>query len=90
MTTGIVKTLLKIKRNKKEHIKVVLLARSKLNSTEKIISKALLDNKISHEDFTAIINEEKNYQELKEIIRLMKSQRNDTKKKNLIEEGKRT
>ena len=73
MTTGIVKTLLKIKRNKKEHIKVVLLARSKLNSTEKIISKALLDNKISHEDFTAIINEEKNYQELKEIIRLMKS-----------------
>ena len=89
MTTGIVKTLLKIKRNKKEHIKVVLLARSKLNSTEKIISKALLDNEISHEDFTAIINEEKNYQELKEIIRLMKSQRNDTKK-NLIEEGKRT
>ena len=89
MTTGIVKTLLKIKRNKKEHIKVVLLARSKLNSTEKIISKALLDNEISHEDFTAIINEEKNYQELNEIIRLMKSQRNDTKK-NLIEEGKRT
>ena len=81
MITGIVKTLLKIKRNKKEHIKVVLLARSKLNSTEKIISKALLDNEISHEDFTAIINEEKNYQELKEIIRLMKSQRNDTKKK---------
>ena len=73
MTTGIVKTLLKIKRNKKEHIKVVLLARSKLNSTEKIISKALLDNEISHVDFTAIINEEKNYQELKEIIRLMKS-----------------
>ena len=89
MITGIVKTLLKIKRNKKEHIKVVLLARSKLNSTEKIISKALLDNEISHEDFTAIINEEKNHQELKEIIRLMKSQRNDTKK-NLIEEGKRT
>ena len=83
------KNVVKIKRNKKEHIKVVLLARSKLNSTEKIISKALLDNEISHEDFTAIINEEKNHQELKEIIRLMKSQRNDTKK-NLIEEGKRT
>ena len=48
-----------------------------------------MDNEISHEDLTAIINEEKNYQELKEIIRLMKSQRNDTKK-NLIEEGKRT
>ena len=88
MTTGIVKTLLKIKRNKKEHIKVVLLARSKLNSTEKIISKALLDNEISHEDFTAIINEEKNYQELKEIIRLMKSQRNDTKKKVWLKKAK--
>ena len=34
-----------------------------------------------------IINEEKNYQELKESIRMMKSQRSDTEKINLIEEG---
>ena len=35
----------------------------------------------------SIINEEKNYRELKESIRMMNSQRSDTEKINLIEEG---
>ena len=55
------KKLLKTTQNKKEkHNKIVMLARSKLNSIESTISKALLDNEISHEDFTTIINEERN------------------------------
>ena len=37
-----------------------MLARSKLNSIECKISKALVDNEIGHEDFETIINEEKN------------------------------
>ena len=37
-----------------------MLARSKLNSIESKISEAFMDNEISHEDFEAIINEEKN------------------------------
>ena len=36
-----------------------------------------------------IISEEKKYWELKESIRMMNSQRSDTEKKNLIEEGKK-
>ena len=36
-----------------------------------------------------IINEERNYRELKERIRMMNSQRRDTEKINLIEEGKK-
>ena len=36
-----------------------------------------------------IINEEKKYQELKEIIRMMNSQRSDVEKINLFEEGKK-
>ena len=36
-----------------------MLARSKLNSIENKIPEALINNEISHEDFTAIINEEK-------------------------------
>ena len=36
-----------------------MLARSKLNSIESKISKALVDNEISYEDFKTIINEEK-------------------------------
>ena len=48
-----------------------------------------LNNEISHEDFMKIIDEEKNYQELKESIRIMNSQRSETEKNNLIEEGKK-
>ena len=36
-----------------------------------------------------IINEEKKYQELKESIKMMSSQRSDTEKINLIEESKK-
>ena len=58
ITTGIVKKLLKATRNKKKkYSKIIMLAGSKLNSIEKIISKALIDNQISHKDFEAIINE---------------------------------
>ena len=64
-------------------------ARSKLNSIESKISEALIKNKISHEDFMIIINEEKKYRELKESIRKMNSQRSDVEKVSLIEEGKK-
>ena len=39
--------------------------------------------------FMLIINEERNYQEFKERIRMMESQRSDAEKINLIEEGKK-
>ena len=75
MCTGIVRKLLKATRNKKKkHNKIVMPARSKLNSIESKISKALINNQISHEDFITIINEERNYRELKEIIRMIKGQ----------------
>ena len=51
-----------------------MLARSKLNSIESKISGALVNNQISHEDFITIINEERNYRELKASIRMMKGQ----------------
>ena len=62
-----------------------MLARSKLYSIESKISKALMDNEISHE--------EKNHRELKESIRMMNSPQNcihrsDAEKVNLIEEDK--
>ena len=58
-----------------------MLARSKLNSVVSKISEALINNEISHEDFMTIINEERNYRELKESIRMMNSQRSDIEKK---------
>ena len=36
------------------------------------MSEALISNQISREDFITIINEERNYRELKESIRMMK------------------
>ena len=98
ISTGIIKKLLKTTRNKmKKHNKIVMLARSKLNSIESKISEALINNEISHEDFMTIINEEKKYRELKESIRMMNSQRirimnsqrSDVEKIKLIEEGEK-
>ena len=90
ITSGFVKNFLKTTRNKKKkHNKVVMLARSKLNSIESKISEALINNEISHEDFMTIVNEEKKYREFKESIRMMNSQRSDAEKVSLIEEGKK-
>ena len=70
MTTGITKKLLKITRNKrKKHNKIVILAKSKLNSIETLISQALLHLEISHEEFRTIINEKEKYDRMKESIR---------------------
>ena len=89
ISTGIMKKLLKTRNKKKKRNKIVMLARSKLNSIESKISEGLMNNEISHEDFITIINEEKNYRELKESIRMVNSQRIDTGKKYLIEESKK-
>ena len=43
-----------------------MLARSKLNSIESKIFEALINNQISNEGFMTIINEERNYREVKE------------------------
>ena len=70
-------TALKATRNKKKkHNKIVMLARNKINSIESRISEALINNQISHEDFITIINEKRNYRELKENIRMIKGQEN--------------
>lgn len=72
-----------------------MLARSKWNSIEALISQALRNFEISHEDLIindlikAIINEEENYTRLKEDIRMIKSQRNEAEKDKLIEEFSR-
>ena len=89
LSTGLVNKLLKTaKKKKKKHNKIAMLARRKLNSIESKISEALINNEISHEDFMPIINEERNYRELKESIRMMKGRRSDIEC-NSIEEYKK-
>ena len=42
---------------KKKHDKILLLAKSKLNSIETLISQALIDMEICHEEFITILKE---------------------------------
>ena len=76
-----------MRNKKKKHNKVVMLARSKLNSLESNMYEALINNEISHEDVMTIFNEE--LKELKESIRLMNSQRSDIEKISLIKEDEK-
>ena len=70
LTTGIVKKLLNITRNKKKkHDKILMLAKSKLNIIETLISQALIDMEISHEEFIAIFKEKDKYKKMKENLR---------------------
>ena len=65
---------MKITRNKtNKHNKIVILAKSKLNSMEILLSEALLDFEISHEEFKTIANEKEKYEKMKEDIRMIKN-----------------
>ena len=48
--------------------KKVLLAKSKLNSVELLISKALIDSNIIHNEFDSINNVVKEYNDMKEDL----------------------
>ena len=74
VTTGVVKTLLNITRKKKKkHNKIIAFARSKLNITENLISQALIDFEITHEEFLKIIYEKNNYEQIIDNIKSVNS-----------------
>ena len=67
---GISKSLLKVtKKRKKKHNKIIALAKSKLSDIETLLSSALNNSKISHEEFTSIITEKNIYENIKENIK---------------------
>ena len=55
-TKGIEKYKSIIKKKKNKHDKIVLLAKSKLNSIKVLISKVLIDSEVSHDDCVLINN----------------------------------
>ena len=60
VTAGVIKELRRIPINKKKkHDKILMLAKTKLNCIENLVSQALIDMEISHEEFSAIIMEKK-------------------------------
>ena len=74
LTTGIKKKLSEITKNEKtKHNIMFMLATSKLNIIETLVSQALIDLEISHKEYKTITNEKENYEKLKKIIRMEKS-----------------
>ena len=70
LATGIVKKILNITRNKKKkHGKILMLAKSKLNSIETLISQALIDMEISHDEFITISKEKDKFEKIKDNLR---------------------
>ena len=52
-----------------KHNKIIVLAKNKLNMIDTLLSSALNDSEISHEEFTNIINEANIYENIKENIK---------------------
>ena len=46
-----------------------MLAKSNLNRMETLVSKALIDMEINHEEFTTILEEKDKYDKMKENVR---------------------
>ena len=59
-----------IKKKSKKHDKIVLLGKDKLNAIEVLISKALIDSYISHDEFVLVNNMLREYNETKSEIRI--------------------
>ena len=55
------------------HDEIVLIVKSKLNSIKVIISKALIDSNISYDGFVLINNALKEYDNMKEEIKNLKT-----------------
>ena len=73
ITTDVVKTFLNINRKNKKKHKIIALARSKLNIIENLISQVLIDFEITHEEFSKIIYEKNNYEQIIDNIKSVKN-----------------
>ena len=62
-----------IQKKKKKHNKIVLLAKSKSNGIEVLISKPLIDSDISPDEFASINNVVKEYNKMKKVIKYLTS-----------------
>ena len=67
--TNLLKLLNITKNKKKKHDKILMLAKSKLNSIETLISQALIDMDISHEELVTVLNEKNKYEKMKDNLR---------------------
>ena len=71
LKTAIIKKLLSVTGNtKKKRDEILMLAKSKLNNIETLVSQALIDMEISREVFITIFKEKDKYEKVKEKVRM--------------------
>ena len=82
---GISKSLLKVtKKRKKKQNKIIALAKNKLNTIETLLSSALNDSKVNHEEFTKIITEKNIYENIKENIKELMTEPSEEEKSTTL------
>ena len=69
VTAGIKKFKSIIKEKRKKHDKIVSLAKTKLNTIEVLISKAVIDSYSNHDEFVSVNNVLRKYNEMQEKIK---------------------
>ena len=65
--------------NLSQHDKILMLAKSKLDSIKNLVSQALVNMEMSHKEFNAIVREKGKHERMKENVRNV-SERSSTKK----------
>ena len=72
------------KKRKKKHNKITALAKNKLNTIDTLLSSALNDSEISHEEFSNIITEANIFENIKESSKELTTQPSTKEKFNNI------
>ena len=69
MITAGIKKYKSIIKKKKKHDKILVLRKDKLNTIDVLISKALIDSYISHDEFVSVNNVLREYYEMEKEIK---------------------
>ena len=72
-----------MRNKKKKHDKILVLAKSKLNSIEGLVSKALIDMEISYEEFITVLEEKEKYEKMKENVKNISEKLGEEKQENM-------
>ena len=73
----------------KKHDKILMLAKSKLNSIENLVFQVLTDMEITHEELNVIMREKQKYERMKENVRNV-SEKQENMRSNSVNSRKIT
>ena len=72
------------KKRKKKNNKIIVLAKNELNTIDTLLSSALNDSEISHEEFANIITETNIYENIKENIKELTTEPSEEEKSTAL------